>query len=242
MTARILIVDDDLDFAESLALALGGDDLAVDVAHSGEEALERFHERSYDFCFMDVRLPRRTGVEWIPDIRRIDPDVKLILMTGFSNDDLLEEGFELGAIRALRKPFSPELLLKIVKGRQMVVLVVDDEEDYLEEIAAALASRDMVALVATGGAEAVEIARTHEIDAILLDLRMSPIDGIAALAALQQERLSVPAIVVTGYLDEYREALGRARFPLVETLRKPASPSTIFRVLSDIERRRHESM
>jgi CheY-like chemotaxis protein len=60
---RVFIVDDDQDFAESLALLIEGRGYQVEVAFSGEEAIAKFREQDFDITFMDVRLPGKNGTE-----------------------------------------------------------------------------------------------------------------------------------------------------------------------------------
>ena len=63
MSRRIFIVDDDQDHAESLADILELRGYEVEVAFTGEDAIERFREADFDLVFMDVKLPGKNGVE-----------------------------------------------------------------------------------------------------------------------------------------------------------------------------------
>jgi DNA-binding response OmpR family regulator len=102
---RVLVVEDDPDFAESLVIALGIRDCQVEVAHTGEEAIRKFCESQYDIAFMDIKLPGRSGVEILAEIRTDFPDAVIVMMTGFSEPSLLNEARKAGAVDVLRKPF-----------------------------------------------------------------------------------------------------------------------------------------
>ena len=68
---NVLIVDDDRDFSESLAMAVESKGFVVERAFSGEEAIEIFRERDFDIAFMDVKLPGKNGVESFMEIKKI---------------------------------------------------------------------------------------------------------------------------------------------------------------------------
>ncbi len=102
---KVLIVEDDPDFAESLMIALGVRDCHVDLARTGEEAVRKYRNLCYDIAFMDIKLPGKNGVESLAEIRSFCPSARIVMMTGFSEAALLETARQAGAIDILRKPF-----------------------------------------------------------------------------------------------------------------------------------------
>ena len=102
---KVLIVEDDPDFAESLMIALGVRNCHVDVARTGEEAIRKFRNLCYDIAFMDIKLPGKNGVESLAEIRDFCPTAKVVMMTGFTEASLLDKARQAGAIDILRKPF-----------------------------------------------------------------------------------------------------------------------------------------
>jgi len=102
---KVLIVEDDPDFAESLMIALGVRNCHVDIARTGEEAIRKFRNLCYDIAFMDIKLPGKNGVESLAEIRSFCPAARVVMMTGFSEATLLDKARQAGAIDILRKPF-----------------------------------------------------------------------------------------------------------------------------------------
>jgi len=102
---KVLIVEDDPDFAESLMIALGVRECHVDIARTGEEAIRKYRSICYDIAFMDIKLPGKNGVESLTEIRSFCPSAKIVMMTGFSEATLLDTARKAGAIDILRKPF-----------------------------------------------------------------------------------------------------------------------------------------
>lgn len=115
---KVLIVEDDQDFAESLVIALGLRQCEVDVAHTGEEAVSRFRETLYDIAFMDIKLPGMNGVESLAQIIGMQPDARVVMMTGFSEPALLNEARAAGAQDVLRKPFRMRELFSFIDAVQ----------------------------------------------------------------------------------------------------------------------------
>jgi len=102
---KVLIVEDDPDFAESLMIALGVHNCEVDIARSGEEAIRKFKNLCYDIAFMDIKLPGKNGVECLAEIINVCPKAQVVMMTGFSESALLDKARQAGAVDILRKPF-----------------------------------------------------------------------------------------------------------------------------------------
>ena len=85
---RVLVVDDDISFAESLTdilMAKGYDAVAV---NSGEEALEKIKESSFDVALMDIKMPAMDGVRTFKEIKKLKSSITVIMMTAYSMDDL----------------------------------------------------------------------------------------------------------------------------------------------------------
>lgn len=111
MTAlKLLIVDDDRDFADSLAEALELFGHQVDIRFTGEAGIEAAKKDTYDAILMDIGLPGLNGVESLLKIKHANPEPHCFLLTGYSADHISKQGVEAGAIEVLTKPIDPEEL------------------------------------------------------------------------------------------------------------------------------------
>lgn len=113
---RVFIVDDDRDLAECLAMAVEGRGYEVEVAYSGEEAIDRYRHEDFDIAFMDVRLPGKNGVESFLEIRKLRPHARVVMITGYLIEGLVKQAEDHGAWGVLQKPFSPQRLFDIIEG------------------------------------------------------------------------------------------------------------------------------
>lgn len=118
MTAsRLLIVDDDRDFAEGLAEYLELCGHRVDIAFTGEGGIEAAGRTAYDTLLMDVGLPGLNGVESLREIKRSQPEIRCFLLTGYSADHVSLRGVEAGAVEIWTKPVNPEELSRRLAAR-----------------------------------------------------------------------------------------------------------------------------
>jgi two-component system, NtrC family, response regulator HydG len=111
--ANVMIVDDDQDLAESLAEFLEMSGCSVTTAANGKEAVLGHGKQDFDVTFMDVRMPIMNGVDSFFEIRKLKPDAKIVMMTGFK-EAIVTKALEAGAIGLLSKPFDIEAMLALV--------------------------------------------------------------------------------------------------------------------------------
>lgn len=115
----VLLVDDELEFLETLVKRLKKRNLAVQGVKSGEEALEWLAKESADVVVLDVKMPGMDGIETLRRIKKSHPLVEVIMLTGHASMEVAIEGMELGAFDYLMKPMNiDELLYKLQDAYQ----------------------------------------------------------------------------------------------------------------------------
>jgi CheY-like chemotaxis protein len=210
MIPRILVVDDDRDHAESVADILELHGYAVEVAHSGEEAVERFTAVEFDVTVMDVKLPGMNGVEAFWRFRQLKPSAQVIMMTAFSLEQLVAEAIDGGAAGVLQKPFAAADLIAAVervKPRGLVV-VADDDAGFAESAAELLAGGGYAVEIARTGEEALAKLQRDRVDCLVLDLRLPLLSGLEVYLKLRDGGRLVPCVLVTGHPSEADAAAG----------------------------------
>jgi two-component system copper resistance phosphate regulon response regulator CusR len=113
---RLLVVEDERRLANFISRALRENAYAVDVADSGEKALEMASFASYDGILLDIRLPGVTGIEVCRGLRRMENDIPILMLTARSLVEHRVEGLDAGADDYLTKPFALEELLARVRA------------------------------------------------------------------------------------------------------------------------------
>lgn len=111
---RVMLVDDEVEFLETLVKRLKKRKLDVTAASSGKEALRILEEQPLDVVVLDVKMPDMDGIETLKQIKTIRPLVEVIMLTGHASVEVAIQGMELGAFDYLMKPMDiDELLYKL---------------------------------------------------------------------------------------------------------------------------------
>jgi DNA-binding NtrC family response regulator len=108
---KVMLVDDEKDFLETLCKRLTKRKLDVTSANSGQEAIAKIQEFPVDVVVLDVRMPGMNGIETLKEIKKIKPSVEVIMLTAHADVQVAIEGMELGAFDYLMKPMEIDDLL-----------------------------------------------------------------------------------------------------------------------------------
>jgi len=111
---RVLLVDDEAEFLETLVKRLKKRRVDVQGVRSGEEALDLIRRQPVDVVVLDVKMPGMDGIQTLKAIKSMDPLVEVIMLTGHASVEVAIQGMELGAFDYLMKPMDiDELLYKV---------------------------------------------------------------------------------------------------------------------------------
>ena len=107
-SGRILIVDDEVVVANSLRKTFSRKGFTVEEAFSCKEAMGKVSEKSYDMVLLDMRMPDGNGLDLLPKIKALRPNMPVVIVTGFASIDTAVEAVHKGATDYMPKPFTPE--------------------------------------------------------------------------------------------------------------------------------------
>lgn len=117
MDVKVLLVDDEKEFVETLAERMETRGLKVSRAYSGEECLERISEEKSDVVILDVLMPGKDGIETLKEIKQKYPLIEVIMLTGHGTIETAIDGLKLGAYDYLMKPTeTADLVSKILRA------------------------------------------------------------------------------------------------------------------------------
>ncbi|MHC1700903.1 MAG: response regulator [Humidesulfovibrio sp.] len=113
---KLLLVDDEENFINTLAERMQMRDMGSDVAHDGETALEMVKDEAPDVMVLDLRMPGIDGVEVLRKVKKAHPHVQVIILTGHGSEQDQELCMQLGAYEYHKKPVDIDRLVKSIKG------------------------------------------------------------------------------------------------------------------------------
>jgi len=117
--SSIMIVDDEPDILIVLGEFLSKEGFRVLTAKDGRQAIDKVKENGIDLILLDMAMPDMNGIETLREIKKIKPDVSVIMITAYRDAEKVVEAFRLGAYDCIFKPFD----LKYLRQAVMVKLL-----------------------------------------------------------------------------------------------------------------------
>ena len=213
---RLLVIEDDATQRDAILELIGDDDIEIDSAGSGAEALEILDDKIIDCIVLDLGLPDMTGTEFVQEMKkRVDREIPIIVYTGKaltkkeetelktiaeaiivkdvrSPDRLLDEtALFLHRVESKLPPEKRQVLERLHKSDPVLsgkkVLVIDDDVRNIFAIASLLEEHDMEVVYAENGLEGIEkLENDDEIDVVLMDIMMPEMDGLEATQKIRE--------------------------------------------------------
>jgi two-component system, NtrC family, response regulator HydG len=196
---HILIVDDDTDNANSLAELFEIEGHTVSIVHSGEDAIRAYLNRNYDLAFMDVMMPGKNGVESFLEIRKLKPHAKIIMMTGYSVEQLLQQAMENGALGVLTKPMEPAKILDMINdvGPTGIVVAQSSGIGVADKMKVALLSAGRECRLVHDGEDVKPGHIGNSGEVLIYDLHRPLIDTVGVYTEMKRRGVCGPTILLT---------------------------------------------
>jgi DNA-binding NtrC family response regulator len=207
-TLNLLLVDDNPKFLASFAGRAKLKGYQVFTAGNGSEALELAEKSSIHVAVVDQQMPGMNGLEVITKLKAMNPDIRTILLTAHGDDKLKE------ATRALNSSYFDkeemgrlwDFLANLPLG-SINILLVDDNEKFVNRLADRIRLKGYDPLVALNGREALEIAASNKVRMAVVDQFMPDMEGLVVITKLKEIDPSIHTLLLTGQGDEkLREA------------------------------------
>ena len=113
-TLRVLIVDDEDDFRETIVKRLNARKILAEGAASGILALKVLESKDFDVIVLDVKMPDMDGIETLRHIKKLKPEIEVIMLTGHASVEFGLKGMQLGAFDYVMKPAPLNELLDTI--------------------------------------------------------------------------------------------------------------------------------
>ena len=108
---KVLLVDDEEDFVESLSERLDMRNMKPEVAMNGEQALKKLQEVEPTVMILDLKMPGMDGLEVLKKVKSAYPETQVIILTGHGTDKARQEAEKIGAFAYLQKPVEMDTLV-----------------------------------------------------------------------------------------------------------------------------------
>lgn len=132
MSEKVLLVDDEVDFLETLSERMRVRDMDVTTSASPLDAIKKVQEKDYDAIIMDLKMPQMDGLQLLKVLKEKNPDLQIILLTGHATVEKGIEAMKLGATDFLEKPVDLEVLTEKIhkaQAKKMIIVKKHTEEN-----------------------------------------------------------------------------------------------------------------
>lgn len=134
MGINILVVDDDKKLLSVLKTLLEEGKNSVSICSDGLEAIKKVSEQKYDLIITDLMLPGTDGLEVLKESRQIQPDILVILITGFASLETAIQAIREGAYDYITKPFRLEEIKIVVNNARERIRLIKENQRLLKEL------------------------------------------------------------------------------------------------------------
>lgn len=117
MTKKVMVVEDSnlMMIVISNFIKKEREDIDILEAHSGEESVKKYQEEKPDLVFMDIKMPGMDGITALEEIRRVDPEAKIVMCTSLREPEQEERAKNAGCAGYIMKPFGKQDIIGFVK-------------------------------------------------------------------------------------------------------------------------------
>jgi len=205
----VLVVEDQAEVREYAVTVLKAYGYQVVQAQSAGEALSLFERErgGIDLVLTDVVMPKVSGRELANRLEKLQPGIKVLFMSGYTDNVIVHHGVLEEGAQFIQKPFSPEQLATRVREvlgppkRLGRILVADDEAGVRTFLRTALEQAGYQVIEAEDGKQALNQARAGGVDLVVTDLVMPEQEGIETIQALRKEMPGIGIVAISGRFE-----------------------------------------
>lgn len=113
---KVLLVDDEIEFVNTLSNRLGMRNIKTDVVYDGQQALDYVAEREPDVIVLDLEMPKMHGMDVLRQLSKTNPKIQVVILTAFGTQEREDEAKNLKAFDFINKPVDVETLADRIRG------------------------------------------------------------------------------------------------------------------------------
>lgn len=200
---KLLIVDDEDGMRRTLRRIMLTKGHIVEVAASGEEALDLAEDFQPDCILLDIRMPGMNGVETFRHLKRVCPNAFTIFMTAYAASDLVDQARSEGGMEVFSKPLEIDSVCNFIQrtSDNRPVLIVDDDPGFRDSMRRILASRGYDVSTAATVEDAFEQFDRRPRGVVLLDMKLDGGSGLDVLERIHATNPRAFTVLMTGNSD-----------------------------------------
>jgi DNA-binding response OmpR family regulator len=224
MNNRVLIVDDNIDLNDGLAVILKEENYKVSSAYNGHDAIELFKTDEYDCVFLDIQLPDMSGFDVFRELHRLRPHTRIIVMTGYRIDQMIKKITNTNNVSVLCSPFDmQDLVNNLTKNKTEITIIFSDKNDFSRQIKQYLEDQGKTTRILSSTDEANKNS-LHICDVLILRMARPILSSIITYMDLKEKKCTAPTIIVVDHPDNIDSRAAMNSALVTDCLFKPFHP------------------
>lgn len=235
MQKRILVVDDNRDLADGLAMILEDEGYAVALAYDGSSACSMLETGNIDAAFIDIKLPDISGLRILSRIKAGHAAMPVMLMTGYRIEQVLESACGGRPVTVLRSPIKRDKLLQRLHEKAGgVILAENTEAGFITGLQVAVEEAGSSCMLVSDG-KSMEDAVRAQAEVMLLDLQTTVVSGLTDFLHIKERWPGGTLVMVMGARQQRNKVTDPLSSPeLTGCLYKPFKPEFLVEILKTL--------
>jgi len=237
------VVEDQAEVREYVVAALKAYGYGVVQAGSADEALSlcESEEKHIHLLLTDVVMPNAGGRELADRLQKLQPGMKVLFMSGYTDDVIVHHGVQTEGVEFIHKPFRPQQLATKVRKmlappkRHVLLLVTDDEAGVRGFLRTALEQSGYEVLEAEDGGQVIQQAGTGPVDLLITDRFMLEQEGLETIQALRKKAPGLGIIFLAGQFEKSKLPIAGS-LAADAVLNKPLSSELVLATVAEVLR------
>lgn len=202
-TINLLIIDDNQDLADGFAVILADQGFEVSIAYNGNDGLCAFADNPADLVLLDINLPDINGVEVYRRLHKIDPAIRVLIMTGYCVEQILEQVIDSGNVEVFQRPFAIDQVFDAFsrKHDENLILIADDDPFFAGTLSSYFSEYGLKPLLASNYQQALDGVVDKPVEILVLDLHIPIICALEVYLNLKQQNKIIKTVIVTGNIN-----------------------------------------
>ena len=231
----VLVVDDDLGIQELFKTFLKKIGFSRVIVGTAKEAISSLRKQKFDLMFLDLQLPDAPGDQVYVTAKQIDPDLNVIVITGYPDSEMLDRILQISPVTVLKKPLNRQKFASTAlpvesalspESNAYDVLVVDDENALCRIVQRMLSDEIYQVQTSQSVADALQAIEQKPFDAYVMDDKLADGSGLDVAERIRSKGSEAPIILISGY-DASSVASRAGKFGIFAYLQKPFSREII---------------
>lgn len=231
---KVLIVDDNVEMCDTISDILIEKSYSVSTVNTGYKAIELIEKINFDIIILDILMPGINGVITFKKIKQINPLAKVIMMTAYPLDKLIDIALDEGVFGIIYKPFSMEKFLKIISilSKERLAMFINGGIIFHDTFKEVLDRMNFKIIISHSDLNSLDNLKIFNIDLIFIDVKMPKLKYREIYNLIKKMDYEIPVVCITEYRVEMKRSVEEAFKNNVHGyLYKPFKMEDVFRII-----------